>query len=88
MKYYNLDNERFYAAKDNEDLLTQIKNGSAFTAPYTNEQYMNLCAKWETENNRVLRTDTVDNFIADFIKFGTITPITKTEFNKLLKSTL
>ena len=52
MKYYNLDNERFYAAKDNEDLLTQIKNGSAFTAPYTNEQYMNLCAKWETENNR------------------------------------
>jgi hypothetical protein len=89
MKYYSLnDGERYIQAGNNASLVTQLRQQSSWGINQTDSDFMQDCAYWAKADGQEVRTDNIDNFVADMIKRKAITPISKKEYDKFRKDVI
>jgi len=81
MKYYQTATEKVLVAKNEKDLVMQMRNSGAFSSQMTIEEFMIYGSSYY-EGVYEIRTDSEEHFVQDKIKYGLIKVLTKAQAEK------
>lgn len=82
-KFYLLSDNDIVEASNNEELVYMMQFGTSYIKPMSQQEYMVMRAQNAYTNYKVnIRTDNVDNFVADLIKYKQIQVLTKQQVKK------
>jgi hypothetical protein len=71
MKKYITENEEVLEASSNLEIVNKLKNSGRFTEGQTPTEYITgFAMRYKNYDGADIRSDSIDNFVEDLIKFG------------------